>query len=182
MVINSGSARMSHMSKIGLLFGSFNPVHNGHLTIAKAGIARAQCAEVWFVLQAHNPFKDQVALADLEDRLAMLRLALEGSLKFKVVVSSAPTMVAGLENLKQHYKDADFVLLMGQDLVESLPAWQDHAKIIKKYHIFGYQRSKNVHDDVSSELVRSEIAVGEPIDNLVPAGVLSYIKSRHLYQ
>ena len=170
------------MSKIGLLFGSFNPVHNGHLAIAKAGLSEAKCNQIWFVLQAHNPFKTQNRVAPLEDRIAMLRLALEGRGGFKMVVSRAPTMVAGLENLNQHYKDSEFVLLMGQDIVESLPSWRDHDKIINKYQVFSYNRLRNNQADVSSENVRAKIAKLEAVDKFVPVGVLSYIKNHHLYR
>ena|SRR3990167_1174668 len=169
------------MNKVGLLFGSFNPPHNGHLDIAKAGLRDADCHEVWFILQAHNHFKKQNQAAPLEDRMLMLRFALANQPKFKLVASRAATMVEGLAKLSKFYRDYQFVLLMGQDLVESLPSWKDHKKIINKYQIYGYRRGRSNGQDISSDLIRQRVENYKGIGGLVPPAVARYIKENRLY-
>lgn len=170
------------MSKIGLLFGSFNPVHNGHLAIASFGLSEAKCREIWFVLQVSNSFKQQEQLAPLEDRMAMVRLGIGDNPQLKLVVSQSSSMVEGIEKLQLHYPQDQFVLLMGQDLVDSLPQWRDGPKLSAHYQIYGYRRQQGQHANISSELIRSKAAGNEALTELVPGAVADYISAKKLYR
>ena len=190
------------MLRTGLLGGSFNPIHNGHIAIARRLIDCARLDEVWFMVSPQNPLKRQCDLLDDEKRLELVRLALEGE----------PRMVAcgyefglprpsytwnTLRHLAADYPDRDFTLLIGGDNAERFDLWRNAADIARNYRIVVYPRPHASVDaarlppnatladtplmDISSTEVRQRVRRGEPIDGLVPPKVAQAIARQGLY-
>ena len=122
---------------IALLFGSFNPIHNGHLAMAHAALQSNKIDEVWFVVSPHNPLKSRNTLAPANDRAHMVSLALqnESNIKICTVEFNMPTpsyTIHTVKKLKRHFHEHDFFLLCGTDVVNSLPAWYKFKELIQE--------------------------------------------------
>jgi len=185
--------------KIGLFFGSFNPVHTGHLLVASYITGFTDIEKVWMVVSPQNPFKPRGSLANIADRLEMVRLATNGS---KSIEASDAELhlplpsytVDTLSFLTGKYPEHDFSLIMGADTVSSLPGWKDHTKILENFHVYVYPRSgydlsslstagkliltNTPLVEVSSTFIRDSIRKGKNMQYWVPEPVLDYI-SRH---
>ena len=121
---------------IALLFGSFNPVHNGHLAMAHAALQSNTCDEVWFVVSPHNPLKSLNTLASANDRAHMVSLALQNESKIKIctIEFDMPTpsyTIHTIRKLKEEYPSFNFQILCGTDVVNSLPAWYKFEELIQ---------------------------------------------------
>ena len=121
---------------IALLFGSFNPVHNGHLAMAHAALQSNTCDEVWFVVSPHNPLKSLNTLASANDRAHMVSLALQNESKIKIctIEFDMPTpsyTIHTIRKLKEEYPSFNFHILCGTDVVNSLPAWYKFEELIQ---------------------------------------------------
>jgi nicotinate-nucleotide adenylyltransferase len=121
---------------IALLFGSFNPVHNGHLAMAHAALQSNKCDEVWFVVSPHNPLKSLDTLASANDRAHMVSLALQNESKIKIctIEFDMPTpsyTIHTIRKLKEEYPSFNFHILCGTDVVNSLPAWYKFKELIQ---------------------------------------------------
>jgi nicotinate-nucleotide adenylyltransferase len=121
---------------IALLFGSFNPVHNGHLAMAHAALQSNKCDEVWFVVSPHNPLKSLNTLASANDRAHMVSLALQNESKIKIctIEFDMPTpsyTIHTIFKLKEEYPSFNFHILCGTDVVNSLPAWYKYEELIQ---------------------------------------------------
>jgi nicotinate-nucleotide adenylyltransferase len=121
---------------IALLFGSFNPVHNGHLAMAHAALQSNKCEEVWFVVSPHNPLKSLDTLASANDRAHMVSLALQNESKIKIctIEFDMPTpsyTIHTIRKLKEEYPSFNFHILCGTDVVNSLPAWYKYEELIQ---------------------------------------------------
>jgi nicotinate-nucleotide adenylyltransferase len=122
---------------IALLFGSFNPVHNGHLAMAHAALQSNKCDEVWFVVSPHNPLKSRNTLASANDRAHMVSLALQNEINIKIctIEFDMPTpscTIHTVKKLKRHFHEHVFFLLCGTDVVHSLPAWYKFKELIQE--------------------------------------------------
>jgi len=122
---------------IALLFGSFNPVHNGHLAMAHAALQSNKIDEVWFVVSPHNPLKSLNTLASANDRAHMVSLALQNESKIKIctIEFDMPTpsyTIHTVKKLKRHFHEHVFFLLCGTDVVNSLPAWYKFKELIQE--------------------------------------------------
>jgi nicotinate-nucleotide adenylyltransferase len=122
---------------IALLFGSFNPVHNGHLAMARAALQSNKIDEVWFVVSPHNPLKSLNTLASANDRAHMVSLALQNESKIKIctIEFDMPTpsyTIHTIKKLKRHFHEHVFFLLCGTDVVNSLPAWYKFKELIQE--------------------------------------------------
>ena len=122
---------------IALLFGSFNPVHNGHLAMAHAALQSNTCEEVWFVVSPHNPLKSLNTLASANDRAHMVSLALqnESNIKICTIEFDMPTpsyTIHTVLKLKEEYPSFNFHILCGTDVVNSLPAWYKFKELIQE--------------------------------------------------
>ena len=121
---------------IALLFGSFNPVHNGHLAMAHAALQSNTCEEVWFVVSPHNPLKSLNTLASANDRAHMVSLALqnESNIKICTIEFDMPKpsyTIHTIQKLKEEYPSFNFHILCGTDVVNSLPAWYKFKELIQ---------------------------------------------------
>jgi len=122
---------------IALLFGSFNPIHNGHLAMAHAALQSNKIDEVWFVVSPHNPLKSLSTLASANDRAHMVSLALmnEEHMKLCTIEFDMPTpsyTIHTIHKLKEEYPSFNFHILCGTDVVNSLPAWYKFKELIQE--------------------------------------------------
>ncbi len=146
---------------IGLLFGSFDPVHNGHLSIARWALDQGGCTEVWMVLSPQNPMKHSSA-APYHHRHAMLALALQGESNIKICTVeenlSAPFYTINtIERLEELYPEERFVILCGTDVKQSNHKWHRAEELLSKVDFVEYPRYENnttAFVDVSSTEVR----------------------------
>jgi nicotinate-nucleotide adenylyltransferase len=121
---------------IALLFGSFNPIHNGHLAMAHAALQSNKIDEVWFVVSPHNPLKDFTTLAPANDRANMVSLALmhEERMKLCTIEFDMPTpsyTIHTIHKLKEEYPSINFHILCGTDVVNQLSAWYKYEELIQ---------------------------------------------------
>ena len=133
--------------KIGLFFGTFNPVHTGHLIIAEYFVEQTDLKEVWFVISPQNPLKDKSKLLADHHRLALLKIAVEDNPKFKVTdieykMSKPSFTIKTLAYLSEKHPDRKFVLLMGSDNLLTFHKWMNYEQILKYYEIYVYPRPK----------------------------------------
>ena len=178
--------------RIGLLFGSFNPVHVGHLILAEHFATRTDLAEVWFVVSPHSPFKNATDLRPEAERLHLVQLAIVGNsrLRAEAIEFSLPRpsyTIATLDALRQRHPTADFVLLMGADNLPGLPRWQEAARLLAEIDIYVYPRPGTPLPDlaafpraqvmtaplldISATYIRESLRQGRSIRYLVPAAV-----------
>ena len=191
-----------------LYFGSFNPVHIGHLAIANYMLLAEPEAEMWLVVSPHNPFKEGAVLADGRQRLEMARLAVAGSgledrLKVCVAEFGLPQPSYTVHTLRRLWTDCpdrEFSLLMGADNAAEVGKWKESAVILDRCRIFVYPRSGEAPEptgglsagnfvrlaeapllDISSTRLREWLAEGAPVPALLPPGVYAYIVKHGLY-
>jgi nicotinate-nucleotide adenylyltransferase len=188
--------------KIGLFFGSFNPIHIGHLIIANYMAENTDLDKVWLVVSPHNPLKKRETLADDADRLYLVELAVAGNpnlqasdIEFELERPSYT--VHTLAYLKEQYPDNEFVLIMGGDNLATLHKWKNYEYILKNHQIYVYRRPNfelgelsthtNVHlfevpmMEISATFVRQLVAAQKSIRYLVPDEVAEEIERSGLY-
>ena len=186
----------------GIFGGSFNPVHNGHVELARRLMRLAGLDEVWFVVSPQNPFKRNERLLDDGLRLAMVRLALAGESRMKACdyefgLPRPSYMWNTLQAMSRDFPDRKFVLLIGADNWARFDEWFHADDILKAYQIVVYPREGACVDATSlpcgvsiadtglipgsSTEVRRRIAAGEPYERLVPPPVAGFIRSNGLY-
>ncbi|PCH76741.1 MAG: nicotinic acid mononucleotide adenylyltransferase [Flavobacteriaceae bacterium] len=193
------------MSKVGLYFGSFNPVHIGHIIIANHMVEHSDLDEIWMVVTPHNPHKKKASLLANHHRLAMVEIALEdydniqcSSVEFNLPQPSYT--VNTLAHLGEKYPNTDFCLIMGEDNLKSLHRWKNYEIILENHHVYVYPRMseglvehqfKNhpkIHKvnapivQISSTEIRKSIAANKNILPLVTPAVWKYIDEMNFYR
>ena len=131
--------------KIGLFFGSFNPIHIGHLIIAEHIASNTDLDQVWFVVSPQNPFKEKKNLLNEYDRLHLVNLAIEGNEKLKASdiefkLPKPSYTIDTLIYLKEKHKSHEFSLIMGSDNLENLHKWKNADILFKEYPFYVYNR------------------------------------------
>jgi nicotinate-nucleotide adenylyltransferase len=131
--------------KVGLFFGSFNPIHNGHLVIAEFMATQTDLEEVWFVVSPHNPLKNKKSLANDYDRLAWVQDAIADNLNLKAssIEFNLPQpsfTIVTLSVLKEKFPDKKFHLIMGGDSLLSLPKWKNADILMRDFPIYVFTR------------------------------------------
>lgn len=186
---------------IGLYFGSFNPIHNGHLMLAQYMLNFGNVDEVWFVVSPQNPFKQDKTMASAEERVEMVKRAISHSPSMKVcaIELSLPTpsyTANTLDELEKAYPNKDWVIIMGGDNVPGLPRWHKSEEILQHrilvYPRPGYERmtfegcdivyTDAPMIDISSTMLRKWIQEGKNIEHYVAHEVAIYIKENNLYK
>lgn len=188
--------------RIGLLFGSFNPVHVGHLILAEYFATRTDLAEVWLVVSPQSPFKVGEELLPDTARLALLQLAVADNprLRAEAIELNLPRpsyTIATLDALRARHPSHDFVLLMGGDNLPGLPRWRAADRLLHEFDLYVYPRPGTALPDlaafprarvvqaplldVSATFIRASIAAGLSIRYLVPAAVEQEILTQHYY-
>ena len=178
--------------RVGLLFGSFNPIHVGHLILAEHFATRTDLAEVWLVVSPQNPFKVGAELLPEAQRLHLVEQAIAGNVRLRAeaIEFELPRpsyTIATLDALRVRYPGTDFVLLMGGDNLSGLPRWQQAERILSEVDIYVYPRPGPALPDlalfprvqvmqaplldISATYVRESLRTGRSIRYLVPAAV-----------
>jgi nicotinate-nucleotide adenylyltransferase len=189
--------------KAGLFFGSFNPPHIGHLAIANYMVEFTGMDQLWFIVSPQNPLKDQSCLLNDYDRLELVRLAVEGDLRFRVSdvefrLPKPSFTINTLDYLKEKFPDYFFQLVMGSDNLENFRQWKDYEQILENYQILIYPRSGSGSDDtvihkniqiikapmmeISSTFIRESIKNGKNMHYFLPAQVWEYIDKMNYYR
>lgn len=195
--------------KIGLYFGSFNPIHVGHLVIANHMANYAGFDQVWLVVSPHNPHKKKNSLLEGYHRLTLVKLAIEGNdklracdIEFKLPIPSYT--VVTLAKLKEDYPKNEFSLLMGEDNMRTFHKWYNYEEILANYKLYVYPRiDSNLSDGSSSELlnheqvefcqdvpvmkisssfIRKAIKEGKDVRYLLTDPVLNYVDEMNFYK
>ena len=181
------------MIRTGIFGGSFNPIHNGHISLACQLREKAGLDEVWLMVSPQNPLKAQADLLDDQIRMEMARLAVEGETgiiasDYEMHLPKPSYTWNTLEALKRDYPDREFVLMIGGDNWQLFDKWYRADDIRNQYQIIvyprrGYEGGIDGLDliDISSTEIRDCIQAGKPINHLVPKAVAEYIKEHELY-
>ena len=194
---------MADAKKTGLFFGSFNPIHTGHLMIASYMIEYTDLDTLWFVVSPQNPLKDKVTLlADLH-RLAMVNIAIEDDPRFRssTIEFHLPQpsfTIDTLTYLSEKYPERNFILIAGSDTLPTLHKWKNFEKLLEQYHFYIYPRPgtppsqfdnhPNIHFvdaplvEISSSFIREGIRKGKDMQYFLPEKVRKYIEEMHFYE
>ena len=189
--------------KVGLFFGSFNPVHVGHMVLANYMLEYTDLERIWFVVSPHNPLKIKSTLLDEKQRLHLVNLAIGFNTKLKASniefkLPQPSYTINTLTYLKEKYPQNEFALIMGADNLESFHKWKNYEEILKQYQLYVYPRPKNDGGDLknhpnvklvnapimelSSTAIRQAIKEKKDIRYFMPEEVWEYIKEMHFYE
>ena len=190
-------------AKIGLFFGSFNPIHIGHMVIASWFVEFTDIDKVWFVVSPQNPFKEKKSLLADHHRLAMARIAIEDDARFQVSdiefkMPKPSYTIDTLTYLEEKYPDKKFILLTGSDQLSTFDKWKNPERLLELYQMYVYARpgySGSKYDshpyvkifntplmEISSTFIRQSIKEKKDIRYLLPSKVWEYIKEMHFYE
>ena len=193
--------------KIGLFFGSFNPIHIGHLIVANSLVSNTDLEQVWFVVSPQNPFKKVKSLLHEFDRLDMVERAIadDNRLKATDVEFSMPKpsyTIDTLDLLSQKFPQHTFQLLMGEDNLEQFANWKQHERILTEFGLCVYPRPARPGElakpspfrqhpnvqlitapllDISATYIREAIRANRSIRYMVPDVVNEMIKRKKFY-
>lgn len=188
---------------IGLYFGSFNPIHTGHLIIANHVLEHADLDKIWFVVSPHNPLKESHSLLNEYDRLHLVELAIKNNNKFRVSnvefhLPKPSYTIDTLTYLTEKFPLEKFSVIMGSDSYQNLPRWKNYTKILEFYKIIIFERPGFIVDkeglpknvsvlkapllEISSTHIRTQIREHKSIRYLVPDEVLECIADNRYYQ
>ncbi len=190
------------MNTVGLYFGSFNPIHIGHLAIANYIVEYANLNELWFVVSSHNPLKEKSTLLPDYQRLEIVNRAIDGYDKFKASsiefgLPQPSYTINTLAYLQEKYPKRKFCLIMGEDNLSTLHKWKNYKEILK-YQILVYPRPnckvsefhnhKNMKFlsaptmDISASFIRNSIKEGKNLQYFVPQQAWEYINEMNFYK
>lgn len=190
--------------KVGLYFGTFNPIHAGHLIIANHMAEYSDLDQVWLVVTPHNPHKKKSTLLDDHHRLQMVFLATENYTKLKPSdiefrLPQPNYTVHTLAHLQEKFPTYEFSLIMGEDNLNSLHKWKNYEVIIQNHDIYVYPRlnsgeanpeltaNARIHHinapilELSSTFIRNSIKDGKNVRPLLPANVWEYVEHNLFY-
>jgi nicotinate-nucleotide adenylyltransferase len=197
------------VAKIGLYFGSFNPIHIGHIAIAGYMTEFSGLEQVWFVVSPHNPLKKKETLLDDHQRLYMTQLAIgdndklkASDIEFRMALPSYT--INTLTFLQEKHPRNEFCLVMGEDNLYTLHKWKNVEELINKYPVYYYPRpdivkpastildhilsKAEIHRaeaplmNISGTFIRNGIKHGKDMSYFVPPAVWKYIKEMHFYE
>lgn len=190
-------------SPTGLFFGSFNPIHAGHLMIASYMVEFTDLRQVWFVVSPHNPLKDKTTLLAGHHRLYMVNLATEDDERFQSsnIEFGLPMpsyTIDTLTYLSEKYPKREFVLIAGSDNLATLPKWKNYEALLDQYRVYIYPRPEaqpglvDSHPSItrvdaplitlSSSFIRHSIKEGKEMRYFLPEKVSNYIKEMNFYK
>lgn len=191
--------------KIGLFFGSFNPIHIGHLILANYIVEHTDLEEVWFIVSPQNPLKSKKSLLHDHDRYDMVAMAIKDYPKMRVsdVEFAMPRpsyTIDTLTYLRERYPKYNFVLIMGEDNLVSLPKWKNYEKLVEQNQIIVYPRvfPMDANDEVfthqnikrvaapmielSATEIRKMLKENKNVKPMLPPEVFEYIDKMGFYR
>lgn len=189
---------------VGLMGGSFNPVHIGHMMVASYMAQYAGLDEVWMVLSPQNPLKESASLIDDRHRLRMLEIAVSADCRSGIKVCDAELSlprpsytIDTLRHLSGRYPSTDFRIITGSDNWARFSQWRESERILSDYGVIVYPRPGFPVSDpvcpgccvidapmteISSTFIRQALSRGDDMAYFLPAGVYEYIRHNHLYE
>ncbi len=193
------------MKKVGLYFGTFNPIHVGHLIIANYIAEFSELQEIWMVVTPHNPHKKKSSLLADHHRYQMVYEATKDYPKLKpsnieFKLPQPNYTVKTLAHLQEQYPDIDFSLIMGEDNLKTLHKWKNYEVILENYTIYVYPRKSKgevqskfinhpkIHTidapvmELSSTFIRKAIPKGKNIRPMLPEAVWKYLDEMNFYK
>lgn len=191
------------MNPVGLFFGSFNPIHLGHLMIASWMTEFTDLSQVWFVISPHNPLKEKSSLLPDLNRLYMVNIAVENEPKFKASnvefhLPQPSYTIDTLTCLGGQYPDKDFILIAGSDILPAFHLWKNYEQLLEHYHFYIYPRRDtpttpfhghpHIHFvnapqvEISSSFIRESIREGKNMQYFLPGNVWKYIEEMGFYK
>lgn len=193
------------MSKIGLYFGTFNPIHVGHLIIANHMVENSDLDEIWMVVTPHNPFKKKSSLLENHHRFELVYRATEHYPKIKpsdieFKLPQPNYTVHTLAHISDMYSNKEFSLIMGEDNLKSFHKWKNYETILEHHHIYVYPRiaagtvvhqfknHSKIHTvdapivQISSTMIRKGIKEKKNIKPLLTQEVWEYIDEMNFYK
>lgn len=189
--------------KVGLFFGSFNPVHVGHMVLANYMLEYTDLESVWFVISPHNPLKKKSSLLDERQRLQLVELAIGDNSRLKASdiefkLPQPSYTVVTLAYLKEKYPAHEFALIMGADNLQSFAKWKNYEEILEHHRLYVYPRPDVEHNsfenhpqvklvnaplmEISSTAIRQAIYDKKDVRYFVPDAAWKYIKEMHFYE
>ncbi|NOU45810.1 MAG: nicotinate-nucleotide adenylyltransferase [Bacteroidales bacterium] len=189
--------------KVGLFFGSFNPIHNGHMMLANYMVEFTDLQEVWFIVSPQNPLKDKKSLLADFHRLDLVYKAVDDYPKFKVSdiefrLPKPSYTIDTLVRLSEKNPDKSFSVICGMDSLQSFQKWKNYDVILRDYHVLVYPRkgyspgqfenypSVQLVDapeiEVSSSFLRHAVSVGKDVRFFIPPKAYQYIVDMHFYE
>jgi nicotinate-nucleotide adenylyltransferase len=187
------------MKKIGILGGTFDPPHHGHLLIANEVLSALDLDEIWFMPNQEPPHKQKSESITNEDRLEMLKLAIKGNDQFQITTIELERQglsftVDTMKIIREIYPDFQFFFIIGADMIEYLPKWNKINELVHLVQFVGVERHKYSHDtsypiiyvdvpamEVSSSIIRERLKTGKTVRYLLPDSVIDYIEENNLY-
>ncbi len=191
------------MKKTGLLFGSFNPVHTGHLMIAGYMYEFSDLDELWFVVSPQNPLKDQKSLLADHHRLEMVNLAIEDDPRFRASniefgLPKPSYTIHTLTYLNDKYPDREFIIISGTDIFPTFHKWKNWETLLELYKFYVYPRpgsqdheltrhpSVKIFDapmvEISASFIREAIREGKNMSYFLTEKTYRYIQEMHFYK
>jgi nicotinate-nucleotide adenylyltransferase len=194
---------MNASQKIGLFFGSFNPIHMGHMIIANLMVETTDLKKVWFVVSPQNPFKPSKGLLHEFDRYDMVRAAIFDNYKLEVSdvefhLTKPSYTIHTLVHLREKHPEKEFKIIIGEDNLEGFTRWKNHERILEDYGLYVYARPNaqlselKMHPnvtfveapmlDISATFIRNCIRKKQSVRYLVPDAVEEIIRTKGFYQ
>lgn len=190
--------------KTGLFFGSFNPIHTGHLIIANFMATKTDLDEVWLVISPHNPLKKKSSLAPERDRQHLVELAVEKnnnlrSSDIEFYLPQPSYTIDTLIHLKEKFPNKTFCLILGADNLKTIHKWKNFEILLRDYEIYLYDRPgfnldhkllkdakinyfKSPSINISSTYIRNCLKEGHSVQYLVPDPVYEYLTHHNFYK
>ena len=190
-------------TKIGLFFGSFNPVHNGHLMLANYIVEYTDLDSIWFVVSPQNPFKDKESLLQDRHRFDMLEMAVGNDSRFEVCdiefnMPKPSYTIDTLTRLSELYPETEFHLICGMDNLVNFKKWKNAQEILDNYHLLVYPRkgyeggdlmnhkSVRIIDapeiEISSTFIRNAVAENKDVRYFMPEKSYNYMIDMNFYK
>lgn len=204
LIIDLLAPKTNLQLKVGLYFGSYNPIHIGHLVIANFMVEFSDIDQLWFVVSPQNPHKKKTNLLDDYQRLEMTHRAVEGDYRLRAsnIEFSLPKpsyTVDTLAYLNEQHPKCHFVILMGSDNLESFHKWKNYEIIAENYGIIvyprpGFDKSKvQIHKnitiienaplmEISSSFIRDSIKKGKDVRHFLPQKSWEYLEEMNFYK
>lgn len=189
--------------RVGLFFGSFNPIHVGHLIIANTIVEKVGLDSVWFVVSPQNPFKEKKSLLPEFDRYDMVKLAIEGNDKLDVsdiefTLPQPSYTIDTLTHLKEKFPSYDFSIIMGGDNLTNFHKWKNYEAILEHHNVIVFPRpnaeipSQYLENrkvtitetpllELSATYIRGQIKAQKSIQYLLPEEVRNHVEEKGFY-